>query len=448
MKALDIIAAEHRGMWRVASALDALRGAMERGDDARSSAATAGMLLDYVDAYVDRVHHPKEDEYLFRYLRERDPAAASAIERLEGEHRDGPRYLTSVRERVRDFEQGNAGDVTAMLTALASFAEHLRAHMRLEETEVMPAARRALSAQDWQAIDAAFANNDDPLFGESARTEFAGLKARIVALAPEPVGLGGREPWAAVPGAAMPAAAVATAPRRTVLDIRGLASHYGRIQALHGIDLEVKEGELVALVGANGAGKTTLLRAISGVQPVSAGSIRLFGEDITRIAPDKRVKLGICQVPEGRQVFGPMKIEDNLRMGAYTRKGDGVDADLDRMYALFPILKEKRELPAGTLSGGQQQMLAMARALMGRPKLLLLDEPSMGLAPLLVEEIFRVVKGLKAEGITVFLVEQNAHAALSIADIGYVIETGHTILTGPGPELLENEQVRKAYLGM
>jgi branched-chain amino acid transport system ATP-binding protein len=233
-----------------------------------------------------------------------------------------------------------------------------------------------------------------------------------------------------------------------MLEVDRLDSRYGRIPALSGVSLRVGAGELVALVGANGAGKTTLLRAISGVQPVSAGSISLFGQDITRLAPDRRVKLGICQVPEGRQVFGPMKIEDNLRMGAYTRKADGVEADLERMYALFPILREKRALPAGTLSGGQQQMLAIARALMGRPKLLLLDEPSMGLAPLLVEEIFRVVTQLKADGITIFLVEQNAHAALAIADIGYVIETGHTILTGPGPELLQNEQVKKAYLGM
>ena len=210
------------------------------------------------------------------------------------------------------------------------------------------------------------------------------------------------------------------------------------------------EGQLVALVGANGAGKTTLLRTISGVQPAMPARFICSGEDITNLQPEKRVKLGICQVPEGRQVFGPMSIEDNLRLGAYTRKGNGdsIAADLERMYEIFPILKEKRQLPAGTLSGGQQQMLAMARALMGQPKLLLLDEPSMGLAPLLVEEIFRVVKRLRSEGITVFLVEQNAHAALSIADIGYVIETGHTILTGPGSELLKNEQVKKAYLGM
>ncbi len=240
----------------------------------------------------------------------------------------------------------------------------------------------------------------------------------------------------------------ADSPMPEVLKVRGLTSHYGRIQALHGIDLDVRQGQLVALVGANGAGKTTLLRALSGVQPISAGSVSLFGQDITRLAPARRVRLGLCQVPEGRQVFGPMSIEDNLRLGAYTRTDGDVATDLERMYAIFPILKEKRQLPAGTLSGGQQQMLAMARALMGRPKLLLLDEPSMGLAPLLIEEIFRVIQRLKAEGITIFLVEQNAHAALSIADIGYVIETGKTILTGTGPELLRNDEVKQAYLGM
>jgi branched-chain amino acid transport system ATP-binding protein len=233
-----------------------------------------------------------------------------------------------------------------------------------------------------------------------------------------------------------------------MLEIRSISSRYGRIEALHGIDLDVKQGQLVALVGANGAGKTTLLRTISGVQPASAGSIHLFGRDITSLPPYERVRLGICQVPEGRHVFGPMSIEDNLRLGAYTRARNNLDADLERMYELFPILKEKRALPAGTLSGGQQQMLAMARALMGQPRLLLLDEPSMGLAPLLVEETFRVVKHLKSEGITIFLVEQNAHAALSIADIGYVMETGRTILTGTGENLLNNEQVKQAYLGM
>jgi branched-chain amino acid transport system ATP-binding protein len=233
-----------------------------------------------------------------------------------------------------------------------------------------------------------------------------------------------------------------------VLDIAGLTSHYGRIQALHGIDLQVRQGQLVALVGANGAGKTTLLRAISGVQPISAGSIAFAGQDVSRMSADKRVRAGICQVPEGRQVFGPMSVEDNLRLGAYTRPKSELAGDLDRVYALFPVLKEKRLLTAGMLSGGQQQMLAMARALMGHPKLLLLDEPSMGLAPLLIKEIFRIVESLRDEGITIFLVEQNAHAALAIADIGYVIETGAIVLSGPGPELLDNEQVQSAYLGM
>ncbi|SFL44533.1 branched-chain amino acid transport system ATP-binding protein [Rugamonas rubra] len=235
---------------------------------------------------------------------------------------------------------------------------------------------------------------------------------------------------------------------RPLLAIEGLTSHYGRIQALHGIDLQIGQGQLVALVGANGAGKTTLLRAISGVQPISGGGIRFGGEEIARVSADRRVRAGICQVPEGRQVFGPMSVEDNLRLGAFTRPKEDLAGDMERMYQLFPILKEKRLLLAGTLSGGQQQMLAMARALMGRPKLLLLDEPSMGLAPLLIAEIFRIVKSLRDQGITIFLVEQNARAALSIADVGYVIETGAITLSGPGPELLDNEQVQSAYLGM
>ncbi|HEX2530363.1 MAG TPA: ABC transporter ATP-binding protein [Burkholderiaceae bacterium] len=233
-----------------------------------------------------------------------------------------------------------------------------------------------------------------------------------------------------------------------MLEVKGLTSHYDRIQALHGIDIEVGEGQLVALVGANGAGKTTLLRTLSGVQPASSGTIRLHGVDITRLSADKRVRAGICQVPEGRQVFGPLSIEDNLRLGAFTRPKIEIDEELEKMYGLFPILKEKRHLPAGTLSGGQQQMLAMARALMGQPRLLLLDEPSMGLAPLLVEEIFRIITNLKARGITILLVEQNAHAALAIADVGYVIETGTITLSGPGQDLLKNEQVKAAYLGM
>jgi len=233
-----------------------------------------------------------------------------------------------------------------------------------------------------------------------------------------------------------------------LLQIQGLRSQYGRIEALRGIDIEVAEGELLALVGGNGAGKTTLLHTISGVQPLSAGSIRFAGRDLAKVPPSRRVALGIAQAPEGRQVFGPLSVEDNLLLGGYTRPAAEVAAERERMYDMFPVLREKRRQPAGTLSGGQQQMLAIGRALMARPRLLLLDEPSMGLAPLLVEEIFRAIARLKAAGTTIFLVEQNAHAALAIADRGYVLETGRVVLHDTGPALLVNERVRQAYLGV
>lgn len=234
-----------------------------------------------------------------------------------------------------------------------------------------------------------------------------------------------------------------------LLAIENLTSHYGRIQALHGVSIQVAQGQLVALVGANGAGKTTLLRTVSGVQKASGGRLLFNGEDITHLRADKRVGLGICQVPEGRQMFGPLSVEDNLCLGAFLNSDRRrVCADLGRMYDMFPILKQKAKQAAGTLSGGQQQMLAIARALMGQPKVLLLDEPSMGLAPLLVEEIFKIIIELRRQGITIFLVEQNAHAALSIADYAYVLETGEVVLEGCGQTLLENEQVKQAYLGV
>ena len=233
-----------------------------------------------------------------------------------------------------------------------------------------------------------------------------------------------------------------------LLEIEGLASHYGRIQALRGIALAVEEGELVALVGANGAGKTTLLRTISGVQPATAGTIRFAGRDVTKSAPDRRVRLGIAQVPEGRQVFAPLAVEDNLRLGGYSRPRAEMERALSETYARFPVLAERRRQPAGTLSGGQQQMLAIGRALMAHPRCLLLDEPSMGLAPMLVEEIFRTIQQLKEAGTTIFLVEQNAHAALAVADRGYVMETGAIVLSGSGDALLQNEQVKTAYLGL
>ncbi len=234
-----------------------------------------------------------------------------------------------------------------------------------------------------------------------------------------------------------------------MLSVEGLVSGYGRIEALHGVCLHVATGEIVTLVGANGAGKTTLLKAIAGVQPATAGRILLAGEDVTREKPHRRVARGMALVPEGRQIFGPLSVEDNLRLGAYrTGKRGEAAADMGRVYEMFPILAERRRQAAGGLSGGQQQMLAIARALMSRPRLLLLDEPSMGLAPILVDQIFEAIGRLKGEGVTVFVVEQNAFAALSVADRGYVIETGEIAREGAARVLLHDPAVREAYLGV
>jgi len=233
-----------------------------------------------------------------------------------------------------------------------------------------------------------------------------------------------------------------------VLRVDRLSSRYGRIQALREVSLEVREGEVVALVGGNGAGKTTLLRAISGVQPVSGGTITFKDVDITRAKAHARVAAGIAQSPEGRQIFGDLSVHDNLRLGAYLRKDTAIAEDMERVFVLFPILKDFRSRRGGDLSGGQQQMLAIGRALMAKPALLLLDEPSMGLAPILVDQILEALGILKRDGTTVFLVEQNAFAALSIADRGYVLETGSIILEGSGSDLLANEKVQAAYLGV
>mgnify|MGYP003571121386 FL=1 len=234
----------------------------------------------------------------------------------------------------------------------------------------------------------------------------------------------------------------------TLLDLSGIRTGYGRIEALHGLDVTIDKGETVALVGANGAGKSTLLRVISGLQPLSGGSVTFDGDNLARCKAADRVHRGIVQVPEGRQVFAGLSVEDNLTLGAFSRRRDKtVPDDLDAMYQRFPILKEKRRLHAGNLSGGQQQMLAMARALMAKPKLLLLDEPSMGLAPLIIDEIFGIITELKQEGITIFVVEQNASEALAIADRGYVLETGDIVATGSGEMLLNDDSVKAAYLG-
>lgn len=233
-----------------------------------------------------------------------------------------------------------------------------------------------------------------------------------------------------------------------MLVLENVRSGYGRIEVLHGISLEVLPGEIVTLVGANGAGKTTLLRAISGVQPVAGGSITFEGRPLDRMPAHARVGLGIAQVPEGRQLFAPLSVEDNLRLGAWTRRADALSEDVHRVYEMFPALKVLRHNAAGTLSGGQQQMLAIGRALMAKPKLLLLDEPSMGLAPILVDQILAVVRDLKTAGMTVLLVEQNARAALGVADRGYVVETGRIATAGSAAALLADDRVQSAYLGV
>jgi branched-chain amino acid transport system ATP-binding protein len=233
-----------------------------------------------------------------------------------------------------------------------------------------------------------------------------------------------------------------------LLEVAGLGTRYGRIRALDGVTLRVPEGALVSLIGANGAGKTTLLRTLSGIQPALEGTVRFAGVDLTRAPTQARVRAGLAQVPEGRQVFGPLSVEDNLRLGGYLRPKAEVARRREHAYELFPALRDKRRAAAGMLSGGQQQMLAIGRALMGAPKLLLLDEPSMGLAPKLVEEVFATIVRLRAEGCSVLLVEQNAAAALAIADHGYVLETGRIVLEGSGAALRDNPQVREAYLGL
>ena len=445
MQALRIISEEHSNLWRLATTIDHVADEIE--DGAAVDAAFFNAVLDYIEQFVDESHHRKEDDFLFRVLRLRSPLAAAILDPLQDEHRDGPHKIQVLRDGLAQAALDPLPAVE-FAVALRLYTAGLKRHIQAEEKLAMPLARKVLTDQDWAEIDRAFLDNEDPLFGDKAKAGFRELFHRIVSLAPESVGLGGQVVGKLQMSPASTVMATATATAEVMLRVNGLESCYGRIQALKGISLEVRRGETVALVGANGAGKTTFLRTLSGVQPLSAGSIHFNGEDISKLRSDLRMRRGICQSPEGRQVFGPLSIEDNLRLGAYTQPRQQVEGDLEKVFAMFPILKEKRRLPAGTLSGGQQQMLAIGRALMGRPKMLLLDEPSMGLAPLLVQEVFNVVKTLKSQGMTILLVEQNAFAALAIADRGYVLETGHVTLTGTGQELISNEQVRAAYLGM
>jgi branched-chain amino acid transport system ATP-binding protein len=233
-----------------------------------------------------------------------------------------------------------------------------------------------------------------------------------------------------------------------MLKVNDLIVRYGMIEAIKGISFEVEDGQIVTLIGANGAGKTTTMHTISGLLRPYSGSIMLNDRDISKVPAHKIVEMGIAQCPERRRVFASQSVEDNLMLGAYTRKDkEGIQKDLQNVYSLFPRLQERKTQLAGTLSGGEQQMLAMGRALMARPQIMLLDEPSMGLSPLLVREIFDIIKDINSQGVTILLVEQNAKMALSIADRAYVIETGRIVMSGTGEELLNSEDIKKAYLG-
>jgi branched-chain amino acid transport system ATP-binding protein len=436
MEALRIISDEHKNFWRIAVTLEHVADDIDNGGTV--DPAFFESVFHYIENFADHAHHLKEDDYLFRLMRLRSPDAHPMLDALEEDHRLAKIHLISLQDK---FAQATSGQYSELTHSLRDYVRRLKAHITREETEAMPLARQILTASDWDEINAKFSDNKDPMFGEQARADFRELYHRVVSLAPESVGLGSHSSGTLDRHAAPTTGDV-------LLKVTGLESSYGRIKALKGLSLEVRRGETVALVGANGAGKTTFLRAISGVQPMGVGEIWFNGDDISKVRSDQRMRRGICHSPEGRQVFGPLSIEDNLRLGAYTQAKEHLSQDLERVYSMFPILKQKRKLPAGTLSGGQQQMLAIGRALMGRPKLLLLDEPSMGLAPLLVEEVFNVVKALKREGMTIILAEQNAFAALALSDRGYVLETGEITLTGNGQDLIRNEQVRAAYLGM
>jgi branched-chain amino acid transport system ATP-binding protein len=233
-----------------------------------------------------------------------------------------------------------------------------------------------------------------------------------------------------------------------VLKVEGLVCRYGKVAAVRELSMEVRRGELVALIGANGAGKTTTLRAISGVLPPAAGRVEFLGEDIARASPRRILELGIAHCPEGRRVFPYMSVLENLEMGAYLRSDRAqIAADMERLFERFPILHERRHQAAGTMSGGEQQMLAISRALMSRPKLVLFDEPSLGLAPNLVERTFDIVRSIRAEGVTVVMVEQNAFAALELSDRAYVLDQGRVTMSGPGPALLNDPHIKAAYLG-
>ena len=234
-----------------------------------------------------------------------------------------------------------------------------------------------------------------------------------------------------------------------LLEIRDVSGYYGEVQVLFGVSFNVEEAKIFSIVGSNAAGKTTIIKTISGMNPVASGRIEFMGQDITNLPPSRIVELGIVQIPEGRNLFPGMTVQENLEMGAFTRRaGRQMKASLERVFSLFPILLERKGQMAGTLSGGEQQMLAIGRGLMSLPKLLMFDEPSLGLAPMLVQKMFEIVKEINQEGTTVLMVEQNVFHALSLSAKGYILENGRIVFEGPGPELLKNDKVRQAYLGI
>lgn len=442
MQALAIILSEHRTMRMVDGALSALGIQLADGTADETTFHTVELIADYFSGFKDLYHDAWESEILFARIRERTDRGRDVLAELELHHQGAYQQTERLRQMAVRPNRGTDRNIAELMNEIALFRRRMDDHLRLEEESCFPLAREVLTDEDWRQVNEIFASRVDPLTHEYPVEAMALLRARITRLLPAPVGLGAKEDSVPV------ALKHLSGNPEAMLSVVDLSSSYGRIEVLHGVSIQIMPGQLVALVGANGAGKTTLLRCISGVQPVSGGSISMHGEPITAQAAKNRVRAGICQVPEGRHVFKPMSIEDNLRLGGYLRPAAEIKTSLDEVYALFPVLRERHDQPAGVLSGGQQQMLALGRALMGKPKLLLLDEPSMGLAPLVVAEIFRNIRLLRDAGITILLVEQNARAALAIADYAYVLETGNVALEGKGPDLMRDDQVRRAYLGM
>lgn len=433
IKALEKIQAEHRSMWQMLNVLEKNINAARRGD--APEWGLVKLVLEYLEMFFDQVHHPKEDNYLFSALAARSEDARELIEDLQGQHEQEEDRLG----RLRAVLVAEDPDLKAFAKAAEDYIDFQREHMRREEGELFPLARKHLTESDWREIENALAKN--PLFGEHTHEKYAVLRSHTTTvLAQPPLGLGGISA----------SATRVKADAKPLLELRDVSAHYGSVAALRSVSMQVGKGQLVALVGSNGAGKTTLLRTISGLRASSGGRMLFEGRDLSQIKPAQRVAAGIAHVPEGRQVFATLSVEDNLALGGYSRTNEraAVRRETDLIYDIFPVLRDKRKVHAGTLSGGQQQMLAIGRAMMAKPRLMLLDEPSMGLSPLLVSEVFAVINRLQQEGMTILIVEQNAAAVLAMADFGYVLESGEITHSGEGRVLRDNEDVKRAYLGI